>query len=110
MFFSQAMAQTTDAAPGPSGLSTLIPFVLMFVVFYFLLIRPQQNARKKHMEMVKGVQRGDQVVTSGGILGKVVRASDGDEIVVEIAEGVQVTVVKQTLTDVRSRTQPAEKK
>ena len=111
MFFSQAMAQTADGAGPPGGgLMQLIPFVLMFVVFYFLLIRPQQQAQKRHREMVANVKKGDMVVTAGGILGKVIRAGEGDEIVVEIADGVNATVVKQTLTDVKSRTQPNEKK
>ncbi len=108
MFITPAYAQ--DAAAQPGFFASLIPFLLMAVVFYFLLIRPQQQARKRHSEMVAGVKRGDQVVTAGGILGKVTRSGEGDECTVEIAEGVQVTVVKQTLTDVRSRTKPAEVK
>lgn len=104
MFFSSAYAQTAGAAPaGPGLIGSLIPFLLMGLVFYFLLIRPQQQQRKKHLEMVSAVKRGDTVLTAGGILGKVVRAPDGDECTVEIAEGVQVTVVKQTLTDVRPK-------
>ena len=102
MFLSSAAAaQPAAVPPGPSLLTNLIPFLLMGVVFYFLLIRPQQQQRKKHLEMVQAVKRGDTVLTAGGILGKVVRAPDGDECTVEIAEGVQVSVVKQTLTDVR---------
>lgn len=104
MLFSSAYAQTAGtAAQGPGLIGSLIPFLLMGLVFYFLLIRPQQQQRKKHLAMVAGVKRGDTVLTAGGILGKVVRAPDGDECTVEIAEGVQVTVVKQTLTDVRPR-------
>jgi preprotein translocase subunit YajC len=112
MFFSSALAQAPGAAPQAPGIfeSFIIPMALMFVVFYFLLIRPQQNARKKHQEMINNVKRGDTVVLAGGIVGKVTRASDGPEVQVEIAEGVQATVVKATISDVRSRTEPAEKK
>ena len=101
MFFSTAYAQ--DAVPGPSPLAQIIPFLLMGLVFYFLLIRPQMQQRKRHMAMVDGIKRGDQVVTAGGLLGKVVRAGDGPEVTVEIADGVQVSVVKATLTDVRPK-------
>ena len=103
MFISSAAAQTAAVPPGPSLVTNLIPFLLMGVVFYFLLIRPQQQQRKKHLAMVNAVSRGDTVLTAGGILGKVVKAPDGDECVVEIADGVQVSVVKQTLTDVRPK-------
>ena len=102
MFFSTAYAQDA-AVPGPSPLAQLIPFLLMGLVFYFLLIRPQMQQRKRHMAMVEGIKRGDQVVTAGGLLGKVVRAGDGPEVTVEIAEGVQVSVVRATITDVRGR-------
>ena len=102
MFLSPAYAQDAAVA-GPSPLASLIPFLLMGLVFYFLLIRPQQQQRKRHMAMVEGIKRGDQVVTAGGLLGKVVRAGDGPEVTVEIADGVQVTVVRATLTDVRGR-------
>ena len=102
MFFSTAYAQDAAVA-GPSPIASLIPFLLMGLVFYFLLIRPQQQQRKRHLEMVSSIKRGDQVVTAGGLLGKVVRAGDGPEVTVEIAEGVQVTVVRATITDVRGR-------
>lgn len=103
MFFSSAYAQTAGTTAGPGLLANIVPFLLMGLVFYFLLIRPQQQQRKKHLEMVSGVKRGDTVLTAGGILGKVVKAPDGDECTVEIAEGVQVNVVKATLTDVRPK-------
>ena len=102
MFFSTAYAQDAAVA-GPSPIASLIPFLLMGLVFYFLLIRPQQQQRKRHLEMVTSIKRGDQVVTAGGLLGKVVRAGDGPEVTVEIADGVQVTVVRATITDVRGR-------
>ncbi|MEM9421615.1 MAG: preprotein translocase subunit YajC [Pseudomonadota bacterium] len=105
-----AHAQAAGASPAGGIVDLLIPMALMFVVFYFLLIRPQQNAQKKHREMIAAVKRGDTVVTAGGLVGKVVKASDDPEVMVEIADGVQVKVMKATLTDVPSRTQPEEKK
>jgi preprotein translocase subunit YajC len=81
----------------------LMPLVLLFGIFYFLLIRPQQQRMKKHQEMVNAVRRNDVVVTAGGLVGRVAKVKDDGEILVEIAEGVQVTVVKSTLADVRKR-------
>ncbi len=81
------------------------PLLLVFVVFYFLLIRPQQKRMKEHREMVAALSKGDEVVTSGGILGKVTKVDDA-EAQVEIATGVKVRVLKSTISEVRSRTQP----
>lgn len=107
IFIGTAAAQD-PAAPGGAGLiAQLIPFLLIFVVFYFLIIRPQQNARKKHQEMVEGVKRGDTVVTAGGLVGKVTKVSDGPEVTVRLAEGVEVQAIKATLTDVRVKGEPA---
>ena len=106
MLISPAYAQAAEPA-APSALVQLAPFVLIFVIFYFLLIRPQMTARKKHMEMVSNVRRGDVVVTSGGIIGKVTKVLEGDEIMVELADNVSVKVLKSTLSDVRNKTQPA---
>lgn len=109
MLFTSAMAQTAPAvapgAPQAPGIveSFVIPMALMFVVFYFLLIRPQQNARKKHMAMINAIKKGDTVVTAGGFVAKVVKAADGPEVVVEIADGVQATVVRATITEVRGK-------
>ena len=107
MFSSAAYAQ--DAAAGaPDLFGSFIPLILIFVIFWFLIIRPQSKRMKEHREMVAGVRRGDVVVTSGGIVGKVTKVlDDSDEITVEIADGIKVQVVKSTLTDVRSRTEPA---
>ncbi len=84
----------------------LAPFLLIFVVFYFLLIRPQQQRVKKHTEMINNLRRGDEVLTQGGILGKITKIADTDATV-EIAEGVRVKVLKHTITEVRNRTEPA---
>lgn len=105
MLITPAYAQAAGAAPNP--LIQLAPLIFIFVIFYFLLIRPQQQARKKHAEMVANVRRGDVVVTAGGIIGKVTKVLEGDEIMVELADNVTVKVLKATLNDVRSKSQPA---
>ncbi len=106
MFISPAYAQAADAT-APNPLLQLAPFILVFVFFYFLIIRPQNQARKKHMEMIANVRKGDVVVTSGGMIGKITKVLDGDEIMVELADNVVVKIVKSTLTDVRTKSQPA---
>jgi preprotein translocase subunit YajC len=83
--------------------STLVPLVLLFGIFYFLLIRPQQQRVKAHQQMVAAVRRGDTVVTAGGLIGKVAKVKDDGELMVEIADNVQVRVLKGTLTEVRSK-------
>jgi preprotein translocase subunit YajC len=83
--------------------STLVPLVLLFGIFYFLLIRPQQQRVKAHQALVASVKRGDTVVTAGGLIGRVSKVKDDGEIMVEIAENVQVRVLKSTLTEVRSK-------
>ena len=82
-------------------ISTLVPLVLLFGIFYFLLIRPQQQRLKTHQQMVEAVRRGDTVVTAGGLIGKVAKVKDDGELMVEIADNVQVRVLKSTLTEVR---------
>ena len=79
------------------------PLLLIFVIFYFLLIRPQQQRVKTHQQMVESVRRGDTVVTAGGIVGKVAKVKDDGELMVEIADNVQVRVLKSTLTEVRAK-------
>jgi preprotein translocase subunit YajC len=85
-----------------------IPLILIFVIMYFLLIRPQQKKLKEHKAMVEALRRGDQVVTQGGLIGKVAKVKDNDEIEVELAEGVKVLVVRSTVAQVLSKTEPAE--
>jgi preprotein translocase subunit YajC len=84
-------------------ISTLFPLVMLFAIFYFLLIRPQQQRVKQHQQLVDSVRRGDTVVTAGGLIGKVAKVKDDGEILVEIADNVQVRVIKSTLTEVRSK-------
>ncbi len=85
-----------------------VPLILIFAIMYFLLIRPQQKKMKDHKAMVEALRRGDQVITQGGLIGKVVKVKDDDEIEVELAQGVKVRVVKSTVAQVLSKTEPAE--
>ena len=104
MFISTAYAQTGGAAGDAFGLMSLLPFLGIFVVFYFLLIRPQQKKQKEHKAMIASVRRGDRVVTGGGIFGTVTKVVNEQEIQVEIADGVRVKILKATLVDIPSRT------
>lgn len=88
------------------GLEALLPLVLIFVVFYFLLIRPQQKKMKQHKEMLNNIRRGDRIVTGGGIMGEVTKVNDG-ELTVEIAENVKVKVQRELVSTVVSKTEPA---
>jgi preprotein translocase subunit YajC len=101
MFISQAWAQ--GAGGSSDFLVQLFPLVLIFIVFYFLLIRPQQSKMKAQREMLAGVKRGDRVVTGGGIIGLVTKVISDNELQVELAEGVRVRVLKQTITDIITR-------
>ncbi len=107
MFVSPAYAQAAAASGGTFGaIEQFLPLVLIFVVFYFLLIRPQQKRMKSHKEMLNQLRRGDRVVTSGGIIGTVNKLVSDTEVVLEIAEGVRVRVIRSTLTEVMSKTEP----
>lgn len=91
------------------GLTSLVPLILIFGIMYFLLIRPQQKKLKEHQAMITALRRGDQVVTAGGLIGKVTKVKDeGNEVEVEIATGVNVRVVRSTITNVVSKTEPAK--
>ena len=103
MFISQAWAQSIGGAGGSDFLVQLFPLVLIFVVFYFLLIRPQQSKMKAQKAMLAGVKRGDRVVTGGGIIGLVTKVIGENELQVELAEGVRVRIIKQTITDILTR-------
>ncbi len=106
MLATPAYAQA--AGGGGSALASFIPLILIFAIMYFLLIRPQQKKLKDHQAMVEALRRGDQVVTQGGIIGKVTRVrEEGNEIEVEIASGVRVRVVRSTIAQVLSKTEPA---
>jgi preprotein translocase subunit YajC len=108
MFITPAYAQAAGAAGGSGGfLASMLPLIAIFVIFYFLLIRPQQKRAKEHKLMVQNLRRGDQVVTSGGMLAKVTKVSEGDEIEVEIAKDVKVKLIRSTISAVLSKTEPA---
>ncbi len=83
-----------------------IPLILIFVIMYFLLIRPQQKKVKEHQAMVAALRRGDEVVTQGGLIGKITKVKDDTEVEVELAEGTKVRVVRATIAQVRSKTEP----
>lgn len=108
MFITPAYAQGSLLGGDGGMLVQLLPFVMIFVIMYFLILRPQQKRVKTHQEMVKNVRRGDTVVTSGGLVGKVTKVIDNDVVEVEIADGVRIRQMRQMLTDVRSKGEPAK--
>ncbi len=106
MFITPAYAQTAGG-DGPSLIATLIPFILIFLIMWLLIIRPQQKRMKEHRAMIEALKRGDQVVTAGGIVGRVTKLRDDGEVEVEIAPNVTVRVIKSTISNVLSKTEPA---
>ena len=99
---STAFAQSAAGGAGGFSLQGLLPFVLIFIIFYFLLIRPQQKRVKQHKLMVESLKRGNKVLTAGGILGVVTKAVDGSETIsVEISQGVTVELARQMISEVR---------
>lgn len=106
MLISPAFAQS---AGGGGDLTSLLPFVLIFVVFYFFLIRPQQKRAKEHREMVSQLRRGDKVITSGGLVGTVTKSVEGQETVeVEIASDVKVNIMRNMIADKRDKNDKAK--
>jgi preprotein translocase subunit YajC len=85
-----------------------VPLILIFVIMYFLLIRPQQKKVKEHQAMIAALRRGDEVVTAGGLIGKISKVKDDAEVELELATGLKVRVVRATIAQVRSKTEPAE--
>ncbi|CAO3421012.1 preprotein translocase subunit YajC [Azospirillum doebereinerae] len=108
MFVSTAYAQTAAPAGGGDMLVQFLPLILIFVVFYFLLIRPQQKKMKEHKAMLGNIRRGDRVVTGGGIIGVVTKVGTDDELTVEIAENVRVRCVRSTVNLVLAKTEPTK--
>lgn len=103
MFVTPAYAQGTGG--GPDMLISILPFVLIFVIMYFLIIRPQRTQIKKRGEMLAAIRRGDTVVTGGGLVGKVTKASDV-ELEVDLGGGTKVTALRSTIMDVRVKGEP----
>ena len=111
MFITPAYAQFGSLFGGGGGdnmMVSLLPFVLIFVIMYFLVLRPQQKRVKEHAELVKNVRRGDTVVTSGGLIGKVTKVIDDDVVEVEIADDVRVRQVRSMVSGVRAKGEPVK--
>jgi preprotein translocase subunit YajC len=108
MFATPAFAQAAGGSAGAAGtLVSFVPIILIFAIMYILMIRPQQKKVKEHKAMVEALRRGDQVITSGGMIGKVVKVAD-NEVEVELAPNVKVRVVRSTISQVISKTEPVE--
>ena len=108
MFITDAYAQAAGGGGGGGLLASMAPLILIFVIFYFLLIRPQQKRAKEHRNMVDNLRRGDQIVTAGGMVAKVTKVKEGEEIEVEIAPEVKVKLYRSTITAVLSKSEPAK--
>ena len=104
--FAQAASPLGSLGAAGGEIQAFLPIILIFVVFYFMLIRPQQKRAKQHKEMLSALRRGDRVVTSGGILGTVTKVVSDTEVAVEIAEGVRVRVLRATISDILTKTEP----
>ena len=107
MFVTPAFAQGSPFG-GDSMWMQLLPFVLIFVIMYFLILRPQQKRVKDHQVLVSQLRRGDTVVSSGGLVGKITKVVDDNEVEVQIAEGVRVRQLRQMITEVRAKGEPAK--
>ena len=104
---------TPAYAQGAGGISPdllyqLLPFLLIFVIMYFLILRPQQKRQKQHQDMVKNVRRGDTLITTGGLVGKVTKVVDDDQVEIEIADGVRVRQMRSMVSDVRAKGEPVK--
>ncbi|MEW6767808.1 MAG: preprotein translocase subunit YajC [Pseudomonadota bacterium] len=108
MLITPAFAQAAAANDTNSMLMSLLPFALIFVIMYFLILKPQQKKLKDHQELVKNIRRGDTVVTSGGLVGKVTKVVDDDQIEMEIADGVKIRQMRSMVSGVRTKGEPAK--
>jgi preprotein translocase subunit YajC len=109
LFITPAFAQGAPAAGGTDMILQFVPFILIFVIMWFLIIRPQQKRVKTHQEMIKNVRRGDTVVTSGGIIGRVTKVlEESADIEIEIADGVKVKVARAMIAEVRAKGEPVK--
>jgi preprotein translocase subunit YajC len=105
MFVSPAFAQT-GLGGGAGIVEMLLPFVLIFIIMYFLILRPQRQQAKRREEMLKAIRRGDTVITNGGIVGKVTKVVDDNEVELQIAEGVRVRAMRGLIAEVRAKAEP----
>src|SRR5262245_34919787 len=110
MLITPAYAQAAAGGDANSMLMSLLPFALIFVIMYFLILRPQQKKMRDHQDLVKNIRRGDTVVTSGGLVGKVTKVVDDDQIEFEISDGVRVRQMRQMISGVRAKGEPAKEK
>ena len=108
MFVTPAYAQSAIGGGGSEILMSILPFLLIFVIMYFLIIRPQRTQMKQRQEMLKNVRRGDQVITGGGVIGKITKVIDDAELEVEIADGVKVRLIRSLIADVRVKGEPVK--
>ena len=109
MLMTPAFAQAAGAAGDTNSmLMSLLPFALIFVIMYFLILKPQQKKLKDHQELVKNIRRGDTVVTNGGMVGKVTKVVDDDQVEIEIADGVKIRQMRNMVSGVRTKGEPAK--
>ncbi|BBF92711.1 preprotein translocase subunit YajC [Blastochloris tepida] len=110
MFISPAFAQSAPlgAGGGTDMLLSLMPFVLIFIIMYFLILRPQQKRAKAHQEMVRNLRRGDMVVTAGGMVAKISKVIDDNEVELQLGEGLKVRQIRGMITEVRSKSEPVK--
>jgi preprotein translocase subunit YajC len=106
MLISPAYAQAPGG--GSDMLLSLMPFILIFVIMYFLILRPQQRRVKQHQEMVSSLRRGDTIVTSGGLVGKIIKVVDDHEVELQLADGVRVRQMRQMVAEVRAKGEPVK--
>ena len=107
MFISEAYAQQAGAAGGADLFTSFLPLIIIFAIFYFLLIRPQQKKQKEHQAKISAVRRGDKIITGGGFYATVTKVINENEVQAEIADGVRVKIATPTIMDVLSKTEPA---
>ncbi len=107
MFISPAYAQLGGAG---DSFGMFVPLILIFVVFYFLMIRPQQKKQKSHREMIGALRRGDRIVTNGGLIGSISRVANDSELIVEVASGVKVRVLRSMVAEILSKPQPVRRR
>jgi preprotein translocase subunit YajC len=105
MWVTPAFAQTAGGG-GLDMMTTLLPFALIFVIMYFLILRPQRQTQKRREDMLKAIRRGDTIVTNGGIVGKVTKVVDDTEVELQIAEGVKVRAMRSMIAEVRTKAEP----
>jgi preprotein translocase subunit YajC len=108
MLITAAYAQAAPGGDANSMLMSLLPFGLIFVIMYFLILRPQQRKVKEHADLVKNIRRGDTIVTNGGLVGKVTKVIDDDQVEFELADGVRARQMRQMISGVRAKGEPAK--